>query len=496
MYLHLIREAESKGKGGRSGCKPFCTADSACRYAYDFDDIGNRESSSERGTNSVYAANNLNQYTAITDVAATPSSSQTFQPQFDDDGNKTLIKTATGIWSVTYNGENRPILWTSTQQPVNPSIGQSVNQTISMSYDRMGRRVAKNNQRFIYDGYLQVADNCGNDYIWNPTEKVATRPLVWNCGAFPTYYVHDGNKNVSEVVAENGDIAAHYEYAPFGAVIAQCGASTVSNPWRFSSEYAEDGTATVYYNYRHYEPETGRWMSRDPIEEKHSCPYGFCMNCTQFKIDVFGLSVTGYVDPAYFNVCSCIGRDLYKNIGSPTLFDQMFGGWSTFNFDRSYEKYFEERYHDTLDWYRRDIMFKISREIDCKSTRFLPKNHSKRIEGGYIIYPFMDNLTGEAVENDRQQGYWERNCTLGTFTIDISPVVVSYGECHNGKRRYTWETEMFVVDTVGLQPRDGIKYELFGRWLFINGTVIMARWKLSGEGVCSYCKESVGYISR
>ena len=59
MYLHLIREAKSKGKGGRSGCKPFCTADSACRYSYAFDDIGNRESSSERGTNSVYAANQL-----------------------------------------------------------------------------------------------------------------------------------------------------------------------------------------------------------------------------------------------------------------------------------------------------------------------------------------------------------------------------------------------------------------------------------------------------
>ena len=34
-------------------------------------------------------------------------------------------------------------------------------------------------------------------------------------------------------------------------------------PWRFSSEYAEDDTATVYYNYRHYEPATGRWMARD-----------------------------------------------------------------------------------------------------------------------------------------------------------------------------------------------------------------------------------------
>ena len=28
-----------------------------------------------------------------------------------------------------------------------------------------------------------------------------------------------------------------------------------------------DDTATVYYNYRHYEPVTGRWLSRDPVGE-------------------------------------------------------------------------------------------------------------------------------------------------------------------------------------------------------------------------------------
>lgn len=33
--------------------------DSDYRYAYDVDDIGNRETSSERGTNSVYTANSL-----------------------------------------------------------------------------------------------------------------------------------------------------------------------------------------------------------------------------------------------------------------------------------------------------------------------------------------------------------------------------------------------------------------------------------------------------
>ena len=32
------------------------------------------------------------------------------QPQYDADGNQTLIQTSTGIWSVTYNAENRHVL--------------------------------------------------------------------------------------------------------------------------------------------------------------------------------------------------------------------------------------------------------------------------------------------------------------------------------------------------------------------------------------------------
>ena len=52
-----------------------------------------------------------------------------------------------------------------------------------------------------------------------------------------------------------------------------------SAPWRFSSEYAEDDTATVYYNYRHYEPVTGRWMRRDPLGGRvESKLYLYCSN--------------------------------------------------------------------------------------------------------------------------------------------------------------------------------------------------------------------------
>ncbi len=263
--------------------------DAAYRYSYDFDEIGNRESSSERGTNSVYTANDLNQYTAVDD----------FAPQFDDDGNQTLIKTATGVWQVQYNGENRPIHWSCVQS--NNSNNTNNQTVLSMSYDRMGRRVMKNDLRFVYDGYLQIANfkvaSINSQltthnlqlFIWDPTEPVATRPLVWNRDTSAAYYTHDGNKNVSEVVAGEGEVFAHYEYDPFGGVCIIHGERASLNPWRFSSEFAEDDIALVYYNYRHYEPMTGRWLSRDPIEEDGGlCVYAFCHNNLKL-IDDLGL---------------------------------------------------------------------------------------------------------------------------------------------------------------------------------------------------------------
>jgi len=36
-------------------------------------------------------------------------------------------------------------------------------------------------------------------------------------------------------------------------------------PLRFSTKYHDDETDLVYYGLRYYNPELGRWVSRDPI---------------------------------------------------------------------------------------------------------------------------------------------------------------------------------------------------------------------------------------
>ncbi len=68
-------------------------------------DLAAAASSSGVASDKKACANQLNQYTAIEDQEGT------FQPAYDDDGNQTRIKTSTGIWNVTYNAKNRPVLF-------------------------------------------------------------------------------------------------------------------------------------------------------------------------------------------------------------------------------------------------------------------------------------------------------------------------------------------------------------------------------------------------
>ena len=187
------------------------------------------------------------------------------------------------------NAETRLIRW------------QSGDTVITMLFDRMGRRVemrtvkdgAETLQRFVYDNYLCVQQLRGADntlfqsYVWDPTEPIATRPLVFLPASGETaYYFHDGNKNVSDLVDTQGSVV-HYDYAPFGASTT----STLSiNPFQFSSEYADDNLHLVYYNYRHYNAETGKWITREPFDEDEAFGlYNMLKNGVASKSDWLGL---------------------------------------------------------------------------------------------------------------------------------------------------------------------------------------------------------------
>ena len=231
-----------------------------CTFA--FDPIGNRLNATLAGQSINYTTNRLNQYTAVNAAA----------PTYDDDGNMLT----NGSWSYAWNGENRLI------RAINSATGKK----LEFDYDYMGRRIFKKvyngetlekHLSYVYDGYKLIEERDAlnsnaliRSYVWQPEVLDRDVPLtVYDAVAEKTYYYHsDANKNVTELSDENGEVIAHYEYSPFGSLTKTTGAYATSNPFRFSSEYFDEETGLVYYNYRYYNPELGRWISRDPIEEQ------------------------------------------------------------------------------------------------------------------------------------------------------------------------------------------------------------------------------------
>jgi RHS repeat-associated protein len=110
-------------------------------------------------------------------------------------------------------------------------------------------------------------------------------------GAPVTYYpCFDGNGNITEYINASGAIVAHYGYDPFGNTPIISGAQAQEFKYRFSTKRLENTTGLYYYGYRYYHPQTGRWINRDPIEERGGLNlYGFVGNKAVISWDVLGL---------------------------------------------------------------------------------------------------------------------------------------------------------------------------------------------------------------
>jgi RHS repeat-associated protein len=107
-------------------------------------------------------------------------------------------------------------------------------------------------------------------------------------------------------------VAAKYLYDPYGNIISMSGAMAEANLYRFSSKEAHANSGLILYEYRPYEPNFQRWVSRDPLGEKghltvrgqlvlsqrleEANAYAFVNNAPTSAIDPSGLS---YVSGGY-----------------------------------------------------------------------------------------------------------------------------------------------------------------------------------------------------
>src|SRR5207247_1872103 len=66
---------------------------------------------------------------------------------------------------------------------------------------------------------------------------------------------------------QTGELAADYEYTPFGEMIRATGPLAADNLIRFSSKYFDCETGLANFGFRFYNPGLGRFINRDPKGE-------------------------------------------------------------------------------------------------------------------------------------------------------------------------------------------------------------------------------------
>jgi RHS repeat-associated protein len=199
------------------------------------------------------------------------------------------------------------------------------------SYDVVGRRVARsvagggatgstNVEYYVYDGNQVVADldangNLLRTYIWGPgidnllsitlhPSTNSSSPVLHRVLPAPiTYYaLKDHLNSVLALTDADGVVVESYEYDAYGHTTILDGngipqvsslgspASSIGNRYMWQGREYDAETGLYYFRARWYSPETGRWLSKDPIGISGGLNlYDFCGNNPVNFVDPYGL---------------------------------------------------------------------------------------------------------------------------------------------------------------------------------------------------------------
>lgn len=263
-------------------------ADGTEKYAYD--QVGNRLTGpGPKDTLYQYAAGNR------------MTRGRAFGYAYDDNGNqsaRTVPNAPDKGWTLTWDHENRLVKMEKTK-------GATEKQTVTFSYDPMGRRIGKSVEA-VKDGvtntstyaYVYDNDNIAMEIMTTAggTEKIfythgpgVDEHLALERGGNFYYYHADGLGSVVALTDSAHQTVQGYEYDSFGVAKAN---GNVRNSYTYTGREWDRETGLYYYRARYYDPVEGRFVSKDPIgfEGGDVNLYAYVQNNPVNDKDPFGLS--------------------------------------------------------------------------------------------------------------------------------------------------------------------------------------------------------------
>ncbi len=142
-------------------------------------------------------------------------------------------------------------------------------QTAAYTYNGAGQRIKKVTQTetriFHYDlrGHL-IAETNQTGQMLAEYVYLGHQLLAMIKPGEAVYYFHNDHLGTPQVLTNDaGAITWKAVYTPFGDAVTSI--ATVENPFRFPGQYYDPETGLHYNYFRYYNPQTGRYITSDPI---------------------------------------------------------------------------------------------------------------------------------------------------------------------------------------------------------------------------------------
>ncbi|MBU7046119.1 MAG: RHS repeat-associated core domain-containing protein [Theionarchaea archaeon] len=199
---------------------------------------------------------------------------------YDDYGNCITKSDGINTWEYAYDYENRLL-----------SITENGLITEQYIYNGDGQRIKKINadstRIYIYSGInvlyeINMTTQMDAIYIYGPTGRIAKK-----VNDITEFYHTDHLGSTRLTTSETGSKVTEVQYKPFGEQI-----NTTDERYTYNGKELDDN-GLYYYGARYYNPDTGRFLTRDPLQgDKASTQtlnkYVYCLNNPLKYIDPTG----------------------------------------------------------------------------------------------------------------------------------------------------------------------------------------------------------------
>jgi RHS repeat-associated protein len=159
-----------------------------------------------------------------------------------------------------------------------------------MSYDATGLLASKTRglvtRHLAWDVSSSLAlllDDGETSYLYGP----GGLPVEQINEGEPTYLHHDQLGSTRLLSGEGGETTAAFSYTPYGGLEGSTGTQTT--PLGFAGQYTDAETGFQYLRARFYDPATGQFLTRDPVEDLTREPYSYALDNPVRNVDPAGL---------------------------------------------------------------------------------------------------------------------------------------------------------------------------------------------------------------